>query len=581
MKKFLLTLCVCLLGTITMTAQWSSNPLKNNRISVIGNEVWNHQFQIAPDGTIYVMYQTPIYDDPCEVIVHLQIMDIKGKKLFTEDEGKIISRKRSRSYVMVNEGLLVDKDGNAIIAISDSRNSPAEYQNLSYTLYKVSPTGEMLWSEDGLDLEDGETTDLEGFFKMIQLENGNYIVSWFGMGGTMLRCISPSGEILWKKDYLSGVYPYLCKAGNNEFIIVYSGGGISAKKFNANGEEIWKTTVFSGQLPSDVSNIPFYAVVKAFPDPDNGGVFVSWYDFRNDPKLPSPYVSYIKSDGDYGFVSGNQGERVGYTEGLGGYRPELYYDKEDNTLFACWIEKNANQNHFRLMGQKMAMTGELKWEETGAIVAPYSSTAIGYQSIQKAGNGQVAAFYMLEAAWVDVKAYMTLMNKADGQVTNVDADGHGMCFSSFACNKGDLESSPLTDNWYWVTMWKDKREIEGVTVDNRTYMQRINLDGSLGYKEKGPDGIAINEINNSQSLSVIPTLIDKQAEITLNIEETGKARVDVDSVSGQKVATIYDGVITQGMHTIVWNKEANIGSGIYIIRCQTKQDSKSTRVIVK
>lgn len=69
MKKFLLTLCVCLLGTITMTAQWSSNPLKNNRISVIGNEVWNHQFQIAPDGTIYVMYQTPIYDDPCEVIV--------------------------------------------------------------------------------------------------------------------------------------------------------------------------------------------------------------------------------------------------------------------------------------------------------------------------------------------------------------------------------------------------------------------------------------------------------------------------------------------------------------------------------
>lgn len=111
------------------------------------------------------------------------------------------------------------------------------------------------------------------------------------------------------------------KPGNNEFIIVYSGGGISAKKFNANGEEIWKTTVFSGQLPSDVSNIPFYAVVKAFPDPDNGGVFVSWYDFRNDPKLPSPYVSYIKSDGDYGFVSGNQGERVGYTEGLGGYRP--------------------------------------------------------------------------------------------------------------------------------------------------------------------------------------------------------------------------------------------------------------------
>ena len=73
---------------------------------------------------------------------------------------------------------MVDKDGNAIVVVHDLRNSPSEEQLLSYTIYKVSPEGEMLWGNEGLSIDGGISYETSAAMKVIQLEDGSYVFAW-------------------------------------------------------------------------------------------------------------------------------------------------------------------------------------------------------------------------------------------------------------------------------------------------------------------------------------------------------------------------------------------------------------------
>ena len=489
MKKILFTLFITAISMIAF-AQWSNNPAENNRITPLATEIYDHDLKVAGNGTTFVAFNRPIGGNTATFI---QIIDVNGNMLFS-DQGKLISNKPTLSWTMAGDLLFVDDDGNALLVVADCRNSTIG--DISYTLYKVSPTGEMLWGENGLDLCGGMAYEIVANMKIVQIENGNYVCAWSIYHGNdgyiQLQKISKTGEQLWNvaetRLYSTSTfyeYPYLVNAGNNQVLVVFSKGmmynkTLKAQKFDINGATLWanEMNVYSGGF----GMTPLWVVVRVIPD-QNGGAFVGWFDDRNYTNTESTYVAHIKANGTHGFASGENGEKIGYSP-LRSFVPEMYFDAAEGFLYVTWRETSDNQSWQQMKGQKMKVsTAELMWGTEGINVSPLTQNhSVAFHSIQNGGNGNVVIFFTSNTyhpehfyGW-DINN-ITLINSNGEYVWNEAIKQ----FSTPVGFKGSMVSTPLIFNNYWLAAWNDERKIEGDPGGSvKIYMQRINIDGTLG-----------------------------------------------------------------------------------------------------
>ena len=489
MKKILFTLFITAISMIAF-AQWSSNPAENNRITPLATEIMDHDLKVTNNGTSFVVFNRTFGGN---IATFLQIIDVNGYMLFS-DQGKLISNKHTWSFTMAGELLFVDDDGNALVVVADCRNSAAD--DMSYTLYKVSQTGEMLWGENGLDLCGGMAYGLVADIKIVQLEDGSYVCAWMVEGTTtlyiQLQRISKTGELLWNETvtrlYSTSAlheYPYLVNAGNNQVIVVYQKGvmynkTLRAQKFDINGAPVWDSdmAVYAGGF----GMTPLWVVVRVIPD-QNGGAFVGWFDDRNYTNVESTYVAHIKANGTHGFASGENGEKVGYSP-LRSFTPEMYFDAQEGFLYVTWRETNDNQSWQQMKGQKIKISSaELMWGTNGIDVSPLTqSHSVAFHSIQNGGNGNVSIFFTSNTyhpehfyGW-DIQN-ITLLN-SKGEYVWAEKT---IQFSTPVGFKGSMVSTPLLFNNYWLAAWNDERKITGDPSGSvKIYMQRINNNGTLG-----------------------------------------------------------------------------------------------------
>ena len=489
MKKILFTLIILAISMVAL-AQWSNNPEENNRITPLATEIYDHELKVAGNGTSFVVFNRPFGGN---IATFLQIIDVNGNMLFS-DQGKLISNKHTWSFTMAGELLFVDDDGNALVVVADCRNSAAD--DMSYTLYKVSQTGEMLWGENGVDLCGGMAYGLVACMKIIQLEDGSYVCAWEVEGTTtvyiQLQRISKTGELLWNEAvtrlYSASTfyeYPYLVNAGNNQALVVFSKGmmynkTIKAQKFDSNGAQLWanEMNVYSGGF----GMTPLWVVVRVISD-QMGGAFVGWFDDRNYTNVESTYVAHIMTNGTHGFASGDNGEKIGYSP-LRSFVPEMYFDSSKGFLYVTWRETNDTQSWQQMKGQKINVsTAELMWGANGIDVSPLTQNhSVAFHSIQNGGEGNVAIFFTSNT-WHPEHAYGWDINNS----TLINSNGEYVWeeeiiqFSTPVGFKGNMVSTPLISNNYWLTAWNDDRKIEGDPSGSRKiYMQRIMINGALG-----------------------------------------------------------------------------------------------------
>ena len=491
MKKVLLT-ALLISGYLSVTAQWSDNPAENNRITPLGTEIYDHEIKVSNDGTSFIVFNRPTGGNTA---TFLQIIDINGNMLFS-DQGMLISNKQTLSWTMVDQLLFIDDDGNAIIVVVDCRHS-AGY-DISYTLYKVSPTGEMLWDDDGLDLCGGMAYGTIGCMNIVQLEDGSYVCAWMVEGSNLyiqLQRISKSGELLWNEEdvrlYNSSIphdYPYLVNAGDNQVILVFSRGplfsrNVRARKIDIDGTSVWADdlSIYSGSF----GYTPLWVIIRVIPD-RMGGAFVGWFDDRNSTLTESTYIAHVTSDGTHGFPSGEGGEKIGYSP-LRSFFPEMYFDKEEGFLYAAFRETNDNQVWQQMKAQKIKIpSGELMWDPEGIDVSPLlQDHSISFYTVQNGGNGNKAVFFTSNT-WHPEHLYGWDINN----VTLINGNGEYVWkdeiieFSNPVGFKGSLLSTPLVNNAFWLTAWNDDRIITGDPGGSKKiYMQRINIDGTLGNME--------------------------------------------------------------------------------------------------
>lgn len=576
MKRFLLSLATVSLCASALMAQWNSDPYVNNQITPAGQKLYSWDFKVNRDEMTFLHFNAPTGNN---TNTYLQIIDRDGSNQI-EGRGLEISTERTRSYTMVNKILSVDTDGNALLAVSDCRNAASESNDLSYTVYKVSPTGEMLWGVDGLDLEKGRANSFEACFNMVQRADGNYVFAWMKDNGDLhciqIECISKEGEFLWdesiilKDNTTSYSYPYLVDAGNSQVILVYAKGSnldIMARKLDFDGSQVWEedTRIYRGGFP----NVPLHTILEVTPDP-NGGVFVGWYDDRFFTNYESAYVSYVKSDGKLAFSAGIEGQPVGISDNIRKFGPKMTYDPTQNCLYAVWRETSSGQSWQGLKMQKIAMTGELLWDSEGLFLFPMQEeVAVGYYSVQPATDGDITAFFMTMAGYNEVTGYAARIN-GDGDFVWPEET---IMFTAPMSAKGSLTSSELIHNSHWLTMWSDERGLPGENEScGKIFAQRINTDGSLGISA----AIRESAVNSGFDLKAYA---EEGNILFATTTQGGQASLNLYSVSGQKATTVFKGTLNAGSQNISWDN--TLAPGIYIATLSTAEGTKSVRVIVK
>ena len=490
MRKVFLLAALLAVGGSVMTAQWSNDPMENNRITPIGVDIYDFDLGVSNNGNVFVTFTRPVGGN---IRTLLQIVDTDGNMLFPE-EGMTVSSETTLSWTLVGEMMFVDRDGNAIIAVTDCRNSAGD--DVSYSLYKVSSTGEMLWGDKGIDLSSGESFYLVHNMQMVQIEDGSYVIAWAISDYSertyiQLQRISQSGELLWDDEevrlYNSSFnyeYPYLVNAGFNQVILVYVRGvgrHLAARKIDFDGTNVWSEDVYIYRGGFTIP--PLWVIINVIPD-QMGGAFVGWYDDRDWTNKESTFVSHVTSNGTLGFASGEEGEKVGYSEELRGFSPEMYFDKDANFLYVFWRETSQGQSYQQITGQKLRIpSGELMWGPDGLEILPLTQgLSISAYSVKRTGNGDMALFFTANT-WDEENGYakdvnnVMLLNQNGGYVWK----DQKIEFATTVSMKSRLISTPLIDDIYWVTGWKDSRTLTGETsARDKIYLQRVNIDGTLG-----------------------------------------------------------------------------------------------------
>ena len=94
--------------------------------------------------------------------------------------------------------------------------------------------------------------------------------------------------------------------------------------------------------------------------------------------------------------------------------------------------------------------------------------------------------------------------------------------------------------------------------------------------------IDINNPGNSLQLFVYPNPVVNNSIADVYIPERGAVQMDVWSAPGQKIKTIFTGILSKGKHTITLSDKTNsLSGGIYLLKLQTKSSSRSVKVLIK
>lgn len=575
MKRALL-ISVAAMCCSAVMAQWVTDPELNTQLISGVNEVYSDEMRVNQDGVVFYNFNGPVGGN---TNTYIQILDADGKQVLGQS-GKLVSDERARSWLAVNQMVLVDNEGNAILSVSDCRYAPAETDALSYTLYKVSPTGEMLWGEDGIGLEQGEISELEAKMSMIQLEDGSYVFAWMRINGDApqwieIQRLSKDGKFLWdapkqlKSETVPYTYPYLVNAGDNQFILVYAQGSsqyLMAQKYDFDGEPVWAkaTTVYKGGFGS----IPLWTFVSAIPD-EEGGVFVGWYDDRYYTNCETSYVSHILSDGSYGYVSGVDGTALSQAEYNRCFAPSMAYDAAEECLYTVHRELVGTSSFNKLVVQKVNKDGELMWGVEGSDLTEVSDqTNVSYATIQITGDGDAVAFWLLLdgiASNSSTYGYAARLDGASADATKVWTT----MFASNPSNKVNLISTPLVKDGYFLTFFEDNRFTASASKYDQ-FMQPIMPNGELGV----PTAIRSTYAGGNDLLQA--SVEDGQVRFALNT--TGEALLAVYAASGEEVARPFQGCLTAEGNEVVWSTEG-LPKGIYLVRLTTEGGTQTIKII--
>lgn len=501
MRHLLLTGAM-LLSAGSMMA-WTNSVDTPMPVFPTGTNNYGVEVKLCPDGTSWaVMYYPNLKNADSEEDIsnvvyeyRLQHFDSDGNPTF-DPMGILVSDYNNLSYTVINQYLLTDADGNAIVAVADSRYSAGKER--SYTAYKVSPTGQMLWGEDGVPVSDPlKPCTLSAAMSMVELDDHSIVFAWHEYTGQEMTAhlhmqrITSDGKAQWDPntagvtDVVAG-YPHLVPSGDNTFVMVYARTAsniLYARKMDFEAESVWgkDVRIYRGGWGS----APLQIYFDVAPSGD-GGALVCWYDDRENTGTESAHLSYVTPEGKLGFAGASDEADVKLSyAGWRNFNVACCPAADGSGFYAVWRATNDEQHFQGVQAQKVSKKGELLWGDEALYVEDVEiNKSYGYISAQSAPNGDLMPFYEEYRAWFDQQGYVNRYDK-DGKA--VWADGKK---NVTAANRGaaQLQSIPVPGKASWVCVWKDGGTSE-TDKDETTCMALVNDDGTIGIPGNEPTAL--------------------------------------------------------------------------------------------
>lgn len=583
MKKFLLLMVMGIMGCNAAFAQWVTEPTSSVVITPDYYDLYECYSDMAPNGSVWTYFITPTGHDLYAVGHYVTLIDTLGNVVF--DEPILISDSLSRPYTTITNGpLFVDRDGNAIVVVQDCRLEPDTLFRLSYTAYKISQEGEMLWGEEGILLDGERYDDMSSAITVTQITDGSYIFAWQSEHsytdekGEVIRMqrLSADGELLWNGDEVeigdeSGKviyrWPTLIESGNNTAILVFFKGSsseVTARKIDFEGQAAWSedVTIYKSGFSNGMS-----APLKDFsiePSGD-GGVVLAWCDDRYGTGSTA-YMSYITAQGEHGFYSGVGGEQLSYNELLC-TQAECKYDPVTDSFVAMFREA-VSASYFSVVAQRVSRDGELLWGEECYEIYPLSPYQCANYSMRLGSDGEMGFFYTSNENSSNIRALATFVN-----TTNPEERRDVIFADSTGVVKTCLMPSYLYDNRFWIIEW-----LEAKPADLDFYKlnaTRLNTDLTLGLPTSGVEAVCTEDA----TFEAVATWVDGEAAFAVNMPVATQATLAVYDTNGRLVAVPFEGELPATKKYISWN--ANVPAGIYMATLTTTRGVETVKIVVR
>lgn len=469
---------------------------------------------------------------------------------------------------------VVTPEGNIAVVWEDKRNpNPKVYAQL------LSPTGERLWGETGMEITDADPlrqqapkiTYVDGAFYIgwsgtVQVGT-NYIYMTYGqkiqnnqkMWGPNGILISDIGTVQGLSECIladmQGMY-WVWERSNSvgDPKIIY------VKRMNPDGTAVtgWpaeglRTSMYSG---FDAMNLQPKAKLGT------QGLFVMWRDIREDFVL-----NY------WGQLISPEGTRLWNQNGVNLADNGLEQDipsisTDNNGVTFAWSENINGMHDVKI--SKYSYAGNPLWGPLGSFLVQQDSTQISPSLARFATNGIVAA-------WTD---YYHGESDIYYKYVNTDGSFVGSVGGDVLCDELKFQYDPqlVTVGDIAYAMWADGRS-SGKTEILGLYMQKLS-NQCVGIDDPVVPANVMFDLEQNYPNPFNPT-----TTIKLNNKNSASDyEIAIYNIRGQKVKTLYNGKLAKGDHSFVWNgtDEAgnSVSSGIYYYKMSDSTTSVSKKMVL-
>jgi hypothetical protein len=269
------------------------------------------------------------------------------------------------------------------------------------------------------------------------------------------------------------------------------------------------------------------------------------------------------------------------------YATEIPNDMKDyKSVFLCL--GNHNSNHiltnnealrliqFLQSGGKLYMEGRLTWREVEQTqlhqlfnIEPVSTSMFVYEN-----------FYGQDGTFTEG---MEFEFEGALPVNNYYIDAEDPAFVIFRSEDEDYGAAVAHDAGDYKTIgsvFEFGGLADGQSPSTKTELMEKYLD-FFGDLLTDVDDL---KINSNHEVMTYPNPASNEVHFAFNNAETGSVKLEVYNISGQKVATVFEGQMTKGNQDVVWNTSLLSGekapAGFYIYRLSSNSGTTSGKILI-
>lgn len=451
-------------------AQWTDDAGLNTIINEDANAHYVPKVASTPNGEYFFSW----YGGAGNLDMNLAFSAHDGTENWADDMK--VSTHPQNTWVD-DYTLLSDKDGNAIVIFSDTRNG-----NKDVVVYKVDAEGNQLWGEDGIVFpvpgsEEYQPTGVVNIDNSVTvLFSTNYSV---GTDKIFVHKIAEDGTLTWGEDgkSFSGFgskwalpsavanadggfsFGFFKETGNFPALTRH----IAAIRCDGDGEMIWD----GEKNITEAGGITAWSDLSLFGTGD-GSLYFAWADDRYNNMTSEIYAQYIDGDGVAKWET--DGLLLG-TENSGHQLAEVISGPNTNGEFVVlWNLLNGNQSQAALKYQRVSSDGQLLEGDAGATIIPMNAQLQnGSQAVQ---IGEETYYFYRN--FFPGSTYLGTLN-----MLALDGDGEQVWDSpTELSNSQNSKSHAFLSAFHSeqaVVTWSDE-----LGDDTRVMAQNIFTDGAIG-----------------------------------------------------------------------------------------------------